>query len=669
MTGPQGLQGASVSTYRLNQGLGVNDPTAKTGYYVLLGTWTGTESQLGHVLWLRVVSHNRYNALPTQNQVTDLYFKMSNQSSTLAVADGASTAGTFYGDGTAAIQGGVSRNALVPSRFVIVQLTQQSFQVFADFTGADYYTNSYYSVECTPTTSWTHVGTYTTTQPSGNTASIPVSCSVAAIGLTVAGTIPSTSNVLRLYTGTNGQEPYFYWGSGGRFGFVDSANTVVAAAANTASFLSNLYLQGNVTHNGNFRCAGTATLATIDSAVNTVFNNAPTFNGAVQCNSTVAVSGTAVFSSKVTLNGGFEFPQGTTLATGPNFGAGFSVGASGNVQFYNKPQFNNSQSNGGFNVNTGSTAVWDSQAVATFSSGSTLQTNAGAIVTFNSSPTFAAGFSVSAGTVTFNSSPTFKNGFSVDAGQTVTFNSTPQFPSSAPLNLLGGFYSTNGSSSNFMLPQLLLGLTGQIYNYYAYPIGQNLGFYDPTGSGSFVGADVLRLYSFSLGYDAYFAFHTAAGLFYRSSSGIVWRIANSGQTYFQSDRRLKQALTKRSDYVARCKQLQVWEFEYRDAPGIRREGLVAQEVRDVFPQFVQGDQTDSSHLMLTYDSFIPILLGAICELIPRVEALEADNAALRASVARLQTAAATQEQRLAQLEATVARLVAERQGGSALVAP
>jgi hypothetical protein len=131
--------------------------------WMLLGTWT--TSQNGESLYMRVVAHVGYNAASAQNQVTELSFVTSNNSSYI---DGST--GNYYANGLASVNsrlgtGGSNPYYLAPQYFRIVQVSVTSYQIYAYF-GGSYMGKSNYTVQIGPATTWTDSSTLTS--PSGN---------------------------------------------------------------------------------------------------------------------------------------------------------------------------------------------------------------------------------------------------------------------------------------------------------------------------------------------------------------------------------------------------------------------------------------------------------------------------------------------------------------------
>ena len=72
-------------------------------------------------------------------------------------------------------------------------------------------------------------------------------------------------------------------------------------------------------------------------------------------------------------------------------------------------------------------------------------------------------------------------------------------------------------------------------------------------------------------------------------------------------------------------------FEWRNDPGLRRLGLVAQEVRGVVDEVVFEDE--EGMLGLSYDSLLPVLIRALQEQQAEIDALRTEVEKLKANTA------------------------------------
>lgn len=113
--------------------------------------------------------------------------------------------------------------------------------------------------------------------------------------------------------------------------------------------------------------------------------------------------------------------------------------------------------------------------------------------------------------------------------------------------------------------------------------------------------------------------------FYRGMSNLVGSIgvtptATSFNT--SSDRRIKDKITAAPDLWEKIASLQVQEFEFLADPGPRHIGLIAQDLREVFPGFVtgvpDGDLSTDGPMGVDYSKLTPVLLWAIQDLYRRI---------------------------------------------------
>lgn len=142
-----------------------SSPDSSAVTWMFLGTWTTT--QTGESLYMRIVGHTGYNAVAVQNQVTELVFVTSNNSSNIA-----GSTGNYFANGSATmnsrLSGGynASFSPTAPSSIRIVQVSVTSYQIYIYFAGS-FMGRSNYSVQIGPATSWTDSSTVVSA-PSGN---------------------------------------------------------------------------------------------------------------------------------------------------------------------------------------------------------------------------------------------------------------------------------------------------------------------------------------------------------------------------------------------------------------------------------------------------------------------------------------------------------------------
>jgi hypothetical protein len=140
---------------------GLNDVASAAWF--LLGTWN--TSQAGNCLYMRLLGHCGYNGVTTQNQVTELMFVTSNDSSYIA-----GSSGNYYAAGSASVNSRLGTGATyqAPNKFRIIQVSKTQYQIYAYF-GSAYMRNSNYSIQITPGDTWTDGGgNGGVTAPTGN---------------------------------------------------------------------------------------------------------------------------------------------------------------------------------------------------------------------------------------------------------------------------------------------------------------------------------------------------------------------------------------------------------------------------------------------------------------------------------------------------------------------
>jgi hypothetical protein len=130
------------------------------------------------------------------------------------------------------------------------------------------------------------------------------------------------------------------------------------------------------------------------------------------------------------------------------------------------------------------------------------------------------------------------------------------------------------------------------------------------------------------------------------AGGISARITTNG--YFQSrpnsygstsDERLKDNIVDATPKLADIMQVRVRNFNYKDQPGEKQLGVIAQELETVFPSLVHEipnanpQLTDSDTVKsVKYSVFVPMLIKAIQELKATVDAQAAEITALKVKV-------------------------------------
>jgi len=114
------------------------------------------------------------------------------------------------------------------------------------------------------------------------------------------------------------------------------------------------------------------------------------------------------------------------------------------------------------------------------------------------------------------------------------------------------------------------------------------------------------------------------------------RLASTGAWTAVSDARLKFDVTTAEGNLAAALKLRPVNFRWK-GDGTEDFGLIAQEVREVLPKLVTGDESKDS-LTLNYSQLSVVAIGAIQEQQARIDALARENADLKARLERLEKA-------------------------------
>ena len=102
-------------------------------------------------------------------------------------------------------------------------------------------------------------------------------------------------------------------------------------------------------------------------------------------------------------------------------------------------------------------------------------------------------------------------------------------------------------------------------------------------------------------------------LYYKNS--LKGRFLDSDGSYSKtSDRRLKTNIQPLGDQLSKVLQLQPSRFQFRDKQDAQPSiGFIAQEVREIFPELVESETSESEFLTLKYDNFAVLAIQAIQE--------------------------------------------------------
>ena len=134
--------------------------------------------------------------------------------------------------------------------------------------------------------------------------------------------------------------------------------------------------------------------------------------------------------------------------------------------------------------------------------------------------------------------------------------------------------------------------------------------------------------------------HISFGLYSTTAVNYRFYVGYGGTVYARSttiaglsDEREKQNIRNLDTGLAEILQLQPRRFDWRDGSGTDIPGFVAQEVEGIFPELIEDyHKTESeTRKALRMGDILPTLVNAIKELSAKVETLETEVAALKAS--------------------------------------
>jgi hypothetical protein len=126
-------------------------------------------------------------------------------------------------------------------------------------------------------------------------------------------------------------------------------------------------------------------------------------------------------------------------------------------------------------------------------------------------------------------------------------------------------------------------------------------------------------------------------IFFERTGGLVQgRIAANGSGAVQyltaSDLRLKTKITDYEGGLSAVLNMRPRNYVFKSSPEIPRVGFIAQELKAVFPEAVNGidgNDPEKEPMMVDYSKLSPVLVKAIQELYAKIEALEKENVELR----------------------------------------
>ncbi len=114
------------------------------------------------------------------------------------------------------------------------------------------------------------------------------------------------------------------------------------------------------------------------------------------------------------------------------------------------------------------------------------------------------------------------------------------------------------------------------------------------------------------------------------TTGGVELVTNATSWSAVSDERRKTDLNPIKDGLNKVATLRPVTGRYKtDEEGVSRSFLIAQDVQAVLPEAVSEGEDEDKTLSLRYSEVIPLLVSALHDAKDRIEALEAEVAALK----------------------------------------
>lgn len=95
-----------------------------------------------------------------------------------------------------------------------------------------------------------------------------------------------------------------------------------------------------------------------------------------------------------------------------------------------------------------------------------------------------------------------------------------------------------------------------------------------------------------------------------------------------SDIRLKENIKKMSKALDKILKLNGYEYNWKDYSEKKQIGLIAQEVKEVFPELVYGNK-DHEYLLVNYRCLVAPIIESIKELNNEIQTLKEENKYLR----------------------------------------
>ena len=217
---------------------------------------------------------------------------------------------------------------------------------------------------------------------------------------------------------------------------------------------------------------------------------------------------------------------------------------------------------------------------------------------------------------------------------------------SSLLHVAGNIYSSTGISAPSIGASYYGGGDQRGVTNYFKPNSQpggtfTVGFYGGAASGWADGIQLNTYYDGTGGSQNLVLFQKS-GIAMRIYQG-GWQSSSSYSTYadvsFQagSDIRLKENIQDVSDARGMIDMLHPKTFYFiKDEKKIRQIGFIAQEVRDYYPQFVTGTESETQYLSMEYGKMSPIAIAACKDLYVENDALRARIDILESRLAALE---------------------------------
>lgn len=176
------------------------------------------------------------------------------------------------------------------------------------------------------------------------------------------------------------------------------------------------------------------------------------------------------------------------------------------------------------------------------------------------------------------------------------------------------------------------------FNVVSSTVGSPPGFYQASGNshlGPVLNLNYSKVNASYIGTELYIKFTDGTG----TNGQIAWSSVDAVAYQTTSDRRLKKDIVDTTDGLDIVRRMQPRDFTFIRS-GDRTKGFIAQELVEVFPWAVTGNeegdpQTDP--MQVEYGRITPVLAAAIKDLANLCDDLKAENDILKARVAALES--------------------------------